>query len=330
MKCLIAGVGSIGRRHLRNLRELGVDDFVLHRRRVCERDGDDAELDGLAIESDLRAALKHQPDFAIISNPTALHLDTAHECARAGCHLFIEKPVSHTFEGCEEIAARVRSLRLAAMVGFQFRFHPGLREVKRLIEAKAIGDVVSAQAHWGEYLPAWHPWEDYRESYSARAELGGGVTLTLCHPFDYLRWLLGDVCEVYATASRRGGLGIGVEDTTDAQLVFESGATAHVHLDYVQRPPGHWLQIIGQRGTIQWNNGDGAVRLFNDEMNDWEEFAAPEGFERNTMFIDEMRHFLDCMREGTEPLCTLRDGVAALRIALAAKESALTKRRVNL
>ena len=106
------------------------------------------------------AALAHLPDFAVVSNPTALHLGTAMECARAGCHLFIEKPVSHTTDGCAELAAWVRSLRLVAMVGFQFRFHPGLREVKRLLDAGAIGDVVSAQAHWGEYLPAWHPWED--------------------------------------------------------------------------------------------------------------------------------------------------------------------------
>lgn len=327
MKCLIAGVGSIGRRHLRNLRALGVEEFVLYRRRCCS---DDRELDGLTTETDLRAALAHLPDFAVVSNPTALHLGTAMECAQAGCHLFIEKPVSHTKDGCAELAARVRSLRLVAMVGFQFRFHPGLREVKRLIEAGAIGDVVSAQAHWGEYLPAWHPWEDYRESYSARADLGGGVTLTLCHPFDYLRWLLGEVCDVSATASRSGGLGIEVEDTTDVQLVFDSGATAHVHLDYVQRPPGHWLQIIGRRGTLQWNNGDGAARLFNEETSDWEEFAAPEGFERNTMFADEMSHFLSCVREQAEPLCTLRDGGAALRIALAAKESSDTGRRVSL
>ena len=329
LKCLVAGVGSIGRRHLRNLRELGLDDFVLYRRSGSGAQ-DDEELDGLPTETSLNAALAHEPDFAVIANPTSLHLEVALECARAGCHLFIEKPVSHTLDACAELVSEVSTRRLIAMVGFQFRFHPGLWQVRRLINEGAIGKVVSAQAHWGEYLPAWHPWEDHRQSYSAREDLGGGVTLTLCHTFDYLHWLLGEVCEVFAMAGRCGGIDIEVEDTTDVQLLFDSGAIVHTHLDYVQRPPGHWLQIIGQRGSLQWNNSDGAVRLFTAGMSDWEEFPSPCGFERNKMFMDEMKHFLSCVREDVEPLCTLRDGLTTLRIALAAKESALEKRSIRL
>jgi predicted dehydrogenase len=330
LKCLIAGVGSIGRRHLRNLRAAGVSDFVLLRRSGSGGARDEGELDGLRTETDLQAALAHGPGFAVIANPTSLHLATALACARAGCHLLIEKPVGHTLEGSDELMDEARSRGLVVMVGFQFRFHPGLRRVKQLIEADEIGPVVSAQAHWGEYLPAWHPWEDHRQSYSAREDLGGGVTLTLCHPFDYLRWLLGEVREVAAMTGRRGGLGIEAEDTADVQLLFESGAAAHVHLDYVQRPPGHWLQITGQRGLLRWDNADGAVRLFRAGPNAWEEFPAPSGFERNAMFADEAQHFLQCVAERRQPLCTLADGVAALRVALAAKESSREGRRVKL
>ena len=326
LKCLIAGVGSIGRRHLRNLRALGVNDFVLYRRAGSSGAPGESELAGLPTETDLQAALSHKPDFAVIANPTALHLETAFACARAGCHLFIEKPVSHTLAGCEELAAEIERRKLVTMAGFQFRFHPGLQHIKRLLEAGAVGAVVSVQAHWGEYLPGWHPWEDHRRSYSAREDLGGGVTLTLCHPFDYLRWLLGEVRDVSAMLGRRGGLGIEVEDTAEVQLRFESGVTAQVHLDYVERPPSHRLQLIGQGGKLEWSSSDGAARCYDAKQGTWSEYPAPGGFERNRMFTDELRHFLDCMTGGAPPLCGWSDGVAALRIALAAKESAQTER----
>lgn len=324
MKCLIAGVGSIGRRHLRNLRSLGVNDFVLYRRARFNEAED--EFAGTITETNLQAALAHQPDFAVIANPTSLHLEVALACAQAGCHLFLEKPISHTLSGCDELMAAVESRGLQAMVGFQFRFHPGLAQLRRLLTENAIGPVVSVQAHWGEYLPAWHPWEDHRQSYSAREDLGGGVTLTLCHPFDYLRWLFGEVAEVAAMTSRQGGLEIETEDTVDAQLLFASGVMAHVHLDYVQRPPRHSLQIIGQQGTLQWEND--TVRLFTAPQ--WQEIPPPPGFERNTMFVDEMRHFLQCLTEKQAPICTLADGLAALRIAVMVKESARQKRTIQL
>ncbi|MFN7926782.1 MAG: Gfo/Idh/MocA family oxidoreductase [Blastocatellia bacterium] len=327
LKCLIVGVGSIGRRHLRNLRSLGVQEFILHRR--AGYDANDTELAGAIVETDLATALAHQPDVAIVANPTSLHLATALACVQAGCHLFLEKPISHTLHGCEALLREVNARQVTAMVGFQFRFHPGLMRVRELLSENAIGAVVSVQAHWGEYLPAWHPWEDHRQSYSARADLGGGVALTLCHPFDYLRWLLGEVQEVSAMTGQRGGLGIETEDTLDAQLLFASGALAQVHLDYVQRPPHHTLQLIGQQGTLHWDNETGAVRLFTAQHGAWQEFAAPPQFERNTMFVEEMRHFLHCLTTGQTPCCTLADGLAALRLAVLAKDAATQKRTLR-
>ncbi|HYE75095.1 MAG TPA: Gfo/Idh/MocA family oxidoreductase [Blastocatellia bacterium] len=329
MKCLIAGVGSIGRRHLRNLRSLGINEVVLYRRagssEQCE-----GEFSEAITEVDLNSALAHKPDFAVISNPTSLHAEVALACARANCHLFIEKPIAHKLDDCADLLREINNRNLIAMVGFQFRFHPGLWQIKRLLEEDVIGPVVSAQAHWGEYLPAWHPWEDHRQSYSARDELGGGVILTLCHPFDYLRWLLGEVAEVSAMMINRGGLEIEVEDTAQVQMRFESGAIANVHLDYVQRPADHWLQITGQRGVLRWDNSDGKARWFDIAANQWKEFSPSSNFERNTMFIDEMHHFIQCVSEHQQPLCTFDDGVAALKIALTTKESARQKRTLSL
>jgi predicted dehydrogenase len=327
LSVLITGYGSIGRRLVGNLRELGVSDITVYRTGHGTLPAND--LAGIAVETDLSAALARRPTAVFVVNPTARHIPTALAAARAGCHLFLEKPISHNLDGVADLQRIVDAQGLVCCVGFQFRFHPGLREARRLLRADAIGRMVSVRAHWGEYLPDWHPWEDYRRSYSALNELGGGVTLTLCHPFDYLRWLVGEVIEVSARLGY-DGLDIEAEDTADVQLAFESRAIASVHLDYVQRPSQHQVTFVGLRGTLHWDNQDGAVRLFQADRGEWQTIDVPKGFDRNTMFLDETRHFLECVAGTEAPVCTLDDGVRALKIALAAKQSAVQRRVCTL
>jgi len=317
---MIAGLGSIGRRHLRNLKELGEEDIVLYRSGRSTLQDD--ELAGYITETELDTALAHKPDAVIVSNPTALHLDVAIPAAEAGCHLLLEKPISHNLERVDELLAAVKRGGGKVLVGYQFRFHPGLQAVKRwLIEAR-IGKPVSAHAHWGEYLPDWHPWEDYRQSYAARRDLGGGVVLTLCHPFDYLRWLMGDVVSVTSWIGQVGELDLEVEDIVETILEFDSGAVGHVHLAYFQRPPAHRLEIVGTEGTIRWDNADGCASIYQCSEGRWENISPPDSFERNDLFIAEMKHFIDIVsRDGEESACPLDDGVRTLKVALSVLSS---------
>jgi len=315
MKFMIAGLGSIGRRHLRNLKALGEEDIVLYRSGRSTLQDD--ELEGYSTEMDLDAALAHEPDAVIVSNPTALHLDVAIPAAQAGCHLLLEKPVSHNMERVDELLAAVKHGGSKVLVGYQFRFHPGLQAVKRWLIEGRIGKPISAHAHWGEYLPDWHPWEDYRQSYAARRDLGGGVVLTLCHPFDYLRWLMGEVVSVASWTGKIGELDLEVEDVAEAILEFASGAVGHVHLDYFQRPPAHRLEMIGTEGTIRWDNIVGYASIYRSAGDRWESSTLPDGFDRNTVFMEEMKHFIDTVRGDVEPVCPLDDGVKTLQVALA-------------
>ena len=320
MKILIAGLGSIGRRHLRNFQTLNAGECVLLRTRRSTLPDD--ELAGLLTEHNLAEALqKHKPDIVVVSNPTSLHLDVAIPAAETGCHLLLEKPISRTMDRVSTLADIVKQQDVKVLVGFQFRFHPGLRHIKQLLDDDAIGPVISVHVHWGEYLPAWHPWEDYRIGYAARSDLGGGVLLTLCHPFDYLRWLIGEVKAVSAMTAQEGGLDIEVEDTANVMLRFANGALGTVHLDYVQRPPTHTLQITGQRGRILWDNADGAVHWYQTGTETWETAEMAPDFDRNTLFIQEVQHLLNCVENETEPCVNLADGIAAQKIVLAAKES---------
>ncbi len=319
MKILIAGLGSIGRRHFRNLLALGQNDLILFRSRHSTLP--DEELVGFPVETDLKAALAHKPQAAIISNPTSLHLDVATPCATAGCHLFIEKPISHTLQGVQELQTAVLKNNVRVLIGFHFRQHPNLQRMREIISMGDLGSPTSVQAHWGEYLPNWHPWENYRVGYSARKNLGGGVILTLSHPLDYLRWIFGEVEALWAFHSNSGFLDVDVDDNANIGLRFQNGLLGSVHLDYLQRPGKHWLNVITNHGSLHWQAETGNLQVFRSETNQLDEYKMPQDFSRNDLFLSEMRHFLQVCEGNEQPLCTLQDGIAALRLALAAYES---------
>jgi len=329
MRYLIAGLGSIGRRHFRNLRALGENDIVLLRSHKATLSDD--ELTGFPVVADLPVALKeHKPDAVIVATPTALHLDVAIPAAQAGCHILLEKPISGSLERVDLLEAAVKRSGSRILVGFQFRFHPTLKKAAELITSGALGKVLTVHAHWGEYMPNWHPWEDYRQSYAARNELGGGVIRTLTHPLDYVRWLVGEVTEVRALTGHVSPLEMDAEDVAEIGLRFTGGAIGGVHVNYVQRPPVHRVEIVGTQGTLRWDNADGVLHFYRipQLFGEWsaappvvvmEQFAPPEGFERNAMFIDQMRHFIDIVRGDAEPVCTLHDGIRALELAMEAR-----------
>ena len=319
MKLLIAGLGSIGRRHLRNLLALGESDILLYRTNKSTLADD--ELVPFPTFTDLEQALAQNPDAVIVSNPTAAHMGVALPAAEAGCHLFIEKPISHNLQDLDRLKQALEKHNRQLLVGFHFRYHPVLEQIKQIIESGKIGRPLSAHVHWGEYLPAWHPWEDYRSAYAARAELGGGVVLTLCHPFDYLRWLIGEVDNLSARVAKVSDLEISVEDHADVSLQFENGCMGFVHLDYYQRPAAHWLQITTSNGFIYWDNESGSAKVYNVADKAWQVFNLPAGFERNNLFLGEMAHFLSMVKDGTPPQCDYLDGLRALKIALAVHSS---------
>jgi predicted dehydrogenase len=331
MKFLIAGLGSIGRRHFRNLITLGEKDIVLLRSHRATLPDD--ELESYPVETDLHEALKkHKPNAVIVANPTSMHLDIAIPAAEAGCVILLEKPISDSLDRVEQLQHAAQKSGSQILVGFQFRYHPTLNKACELIQTNVLGKILTVHAHWGEYLPQWHPWEDYRRSYAARADLGGGVIVTLTHPFDYLRFLLGDVESLWSFNGHISPLEVDVEDIAEIGLKFKSGAVGGVHLNYVQRPPTHRLEIVGTEGTLRWDNADGILHHYrmpapfgsfsdNPPAPVIESFAPPEGFERNQLFVAQMRHFIETTRGESEPICTLEDGIQALRLALAARQS---------
>lgn len=345
-KALFVGLGGIGQRHLRNLRSLRGDEVevIAYRTRgQTQTLTDKLEIEpganleqkyGVRTVPSLDAALEEKPDVVFITNPSSLHVPIARAAAQRGCDLFIEKPLSDSLDGLEALATLVEEKRLVTLVGYQLRFHPLIAALRELLDAKAIGPVLAVKAEVGEYLPYWHKYEDYRQMYASRRELGGGVVLSQIHELDYLYSLFGMPRRVFAMGGHLSSLEIDVEDVASISMEHEDRETGrllpiHLHQDYVQRPPSRTCTVIGDRGRIhldfhamsirQW---DGDAKLVLDK--------SVAGFERNQLFLDLMTHFLACVDERKPTMVTVRDGMQSMRMALAARESLETRRVVEL
>ena len=319
MRFLIIGCGSIGKRHLRNLEKLGYRD--IHAFDVQQHVLKDIRQEfGINTYSNLDVALEQYPDIVILSNPTAFHIPFAIASAKKGAHLFIEKPVSHSMEGVQELLASVREQNLVTFVAYSLRFFDGIILMRDLLNQGQIGKPYYVHAESGQYLPDWRPGNDYSKTYSAKAEKGGGVVLDLSHEIDYLLWLFGPVRNVDSVLGKVSDLEIDVEDSADILMEHSSGVISSVHLDYLQRAPTRNCKIVGSEGTLIWDYWMNSVRVFSMSTGDWE--IIDYHTDRNDMYINELKHFIECVEHKTETLIPLEEGIRALQIALAAKESA--------
>jgi predicted dehydrogenase len=327
MKGLVIGGGSIGRRHLANLRVLGVQELA-----VAENDG--ARRDAVAAELSVRAfpeiqlGLQWQPDFVVIATPTHLHLEQAARVVSEGFHVFVEKPLSHSATGLSELSDLVESKKITSMVGCNMRFHPGPARVKRLLMEERVGRVLFARVHTGSYLPDWRPLADYRTNYAAREETGGGCILDCIHEIDLTRWYLGDAREVICMAGHLSSLDIATEDVASIICRHLSGAVSEIHLDYVQQTYERGCQIVGEQGSIFWEFTAKQVRWFDGGTEKWTTFSEPEGWQVNEMYVDEMKHFIECVVDGRPTTLPIPEAMAVMQIAFAAKASAREGRTV--
>lgn len=317
MKFLIIGLGSIGQRHTRNLHNLGYKDII------ALRTGKSTKPFDLEIEcfKDSDEAYRRKPDAVLVCNPTSLHIPTALEAANRGCHILIEKPLSDSLDKAKELQAIVREKKLTTLVAYNFRFHPAVARIKELIVGDFLGGVYFVRSQFASYLPAWHPWEDYKKSYASRADLGGGVVLTSSHELDMLRWLFGKYEKVSSTISSGKYLGIGAEELALIHIQFAGGVLAEVNLNYIQEPPKRYIEIVGEKGILFYDFYKDGIKFYSKEQKKWSTlFEPPEAAAEDT-FSRELLHFIDCVKKGKETICSIDEGIETVRMALDAKNN---------
>ena len=283
------------------------------------------EYYGLATFDTLEAALAWKPDMVFVTNPISMHIVTAIAAAEAGCHVFIEKPLDCSSEAVPQLQQLVRERGLACMVGYQLRYHPGYLKIKALLDSCALGRIISADLHFGEWLPGMHPYEDYRESNAARSEQGGGVVLCLSHEIDMAYWLFGKPRRVFAMGGHLSNLELDVEDSADILLACIHGDRefpVHVHLDFLQKPARRYIHIAGEKGSLVFDYPSNRLQV--NFLGAEPEVTFYDHFQRNDMFLAEVKDFIASASLGIPPPISLVDGAVVLEICLAAKQSMAT------
>lgn len=328
MRVLVAGTGSVGRRHIANLCRLGCEVVAYsYRGRVPEIEGVSTSI---SVVTDMEEGWGSKPDALVVANSTEQHLEVALEAARQGIHLYIEKPLSISLEGVRELTDLVQAKELVVEAGFMLRFHPNLVWMKDFLASGQLGELMYLRAAVGQWLPDWRPGTDYRLGYSADPGKGGGVIFDLVHELDLVNWLGGRVVDVSAMARDTRLLEIQSEAIAQIGLRLESKALAQVHLDYVRPGYGRTLEIVGHRGVLHCDYSQGTVTLGESDGSVRVVHSCPSGFDRNAMFLMAMAHFLRRISDSSvPPASSLTDGIESLRVALACYRSVSERRNIR-
>jgi predicted dehydrogenase len=331
MKALFFGLGGAGQRHLRNLRTLRPEAEIAAVRHTGRRFviGSDLKADfsadvavkyGVKELKTIAEGLSFKPDFAVVASPSSRHVETCVALLEAGIPVFVEKPASVNRAGLDKLVGLARKKPL--MVGYHLRFHPCVKRLRELIDTKRVGRVQSVEVAVHSHMPSWHGYEKPDSFYAGRKDLGGGVVLTEIHEIDLLAWLFGLPTRVTAFRGNASDLGLDVEDTVGAVLEQKDAGRIFpvtLMLSFMQRPPARRFAVNGSEGrivmdiprlTVAVESVTGATDLFQ----------VPD-FDRNTIFIEELSHFLDCVESGEEPSASIASVAPGERTALAILES---------
>lgn len=325
VKIIVVGCGSIGRRHLKNILSLGhevagVDLSEEYRKWVEEN---------LEVKTygDLEEAIKIEtPEACFVCTPPSTHIPIAKKAIEHGIHVFVEKPLSNSLEGVDELIKAAKERKLKIAIGYNLRFNKGIAKLKELVDSGKIGKVCYSRLIVGQYLPDWRPWQDYRKSYTAKKSLGGGIILDASHELDYARWIFGEPKAVTCVAKKVSSLDVETEDNADILIEFKKGSVGNVHLDFVRRDYRRGCEVVGEKGTLELFFNDKIV-LLNPEKKGEEVFDVKEDV--NFMYIEEEKQFLECIEKGGEPVVNAEEGKRSLQLALDAKQSAKEQRRLE-
>ena len=324
MKIFVLGCGSIGSRHVQNLKSLGFNNIIAY-------DLNDNLLSSFVNKysvtpvKSIKDGVAQRPDVAFICLPTNFHIEASISLADAGIHLFIEKPLDVQLDNVPLLLEPIEKNQVINMVGCNYRFDAGMILMKQFLDEGQIGHPYSLRATFGFYLPDWRPKTDYRKNYAAKKDAGGGVILDRIHEIDYVLWLLGDVKAIYGLSSRLGDLDIETEDMAEIVLQHKNGVISNIHLDYLRREYLCACEICGYDGIISWDFKKRKLKLYKAANKEWTDYSSHMQQDTNSMYIEEVKYFLECVEENLESCNTVKDASHTLKIALWARESTLSK-----
>jgi len=338
-KILFIGLGGAGQRHLRIFKDLlGADcqytcfrstrtTPLLNANFSIDDSATVEDHHGLTSFDSLQAALDDDPDLAVISTPSSLHFDAAMMAAEKGVGVFIEKPFSHNLAGFDKFRETVLAKELPFFISYQRRYHDLIRTAGDIITSGQLGDIFSAVFNVASYVPAWHAYEDYRDLYACRRELGGGVLLTEIHELDLCHWFFGSPTTVSCNGGTLSGAPIDVEDTAHINLEYP-GLAVSVNLCFMQRHNRRDFYVAGSKGYLEWNQDGNRLTIEDYASGKITNLSEPD-FGNDDMFVAQAKHFLnDC--SAADSAKNLETARASLAMVEAARQSMEPGRRVGV
>jgi predicted dehydrogenase len=256
----------------------------------------------------LEEAGEFRPEALVVASPTSAHVEGLRWAVEHRVHAYLEKPIAARSAGVGEMLRAAGTAGLVVAVGYNLRFHPAIEAIHDTVRAGGIGRLLSVRAEVGQYLPDWHPNEDYRDSYAARAELGGGALLTLSHELDFVRWIAGEVEDVRGLAERVSGLELDVDDVAELLIRHEGGVVSSIHMDMLDRCYNRRSRWIGERATVDWQ-WDEPVRLLPSGEVIWSELTPLDA-----TYEAALEDFFAAIETGGGPRCTGWDGLRTLKL----------------
>jgi predicted dehydrogenase len=311
MKILFIGLGSIGQRHLRNLLTLGTFEYYAYRRRNIELPEEFKDIK-ITLINDLSELEKIKPQLCIISAPPIVQQEVLPIIIKNGIDFFVEKPIGIDLKGLQDLLPIVKEKEIISMVGYNLRYHPIHKRLMQLIGQGVLGNICSIRSVVGQYLPDWHPHEDYRFGYSANKKLGGGAILDLIHEIDFVYSLFGKVNELKSFSAKTSHLEIDVEDVAEIIMKFASGVLGSVHVDYVNRRGQRDGMIVGDEASVKYDLLKSELTIIHkDSLEEVEKFD----FARNDMYRNELSDLLNAVVSRVELINNFAEGLEVLGYA---------------
>lgn len=334
MKILQIGLGSMGKRRLRNLQALNEKDVIAFDLRADRREEVEEKF-GIKTFSNFEEVMKEKPEIFIISVPPDIHLEYQLYAAKNNIHFFTEASVVK--DGLDELIEILKGKNIVGVPSSTLRFHPAVKRIKKLVDSQTIGKLCTFTHHSGQYLPDWHPWEKVTEFYVSNKETGGGREIV---PFElsWITWIFGEVEKVTGVVANTLNFGNNIDDVYHAILTFKSGLTAYLLIDVVSRFAYRHFKLLGSEGVIEWDWNKKEVSVFDPNKTEWQFYkedlgTAHEGYNPNIieeMYIDEINHFLNAVRGKEKYHYSMEDDLKILDILYKIEESYLNQETIKI
>tara|TARA_Y100001978_G_scaffold192764_1_gene198194 strand:- start:518 stop:1501 length:984 start_codon:yes stop_codon:yes gene_type:complete len=316
-KILICGLGSIGRRYLRIIKNNWPEFEV-----AVLRSGYGPKCEELKLIDyqplNIKDSIDWEPDAVIISSPANIHFDQAIAFGSSGIPCLIEKPLGTSNESFEKSKKLIHlSKSVTMLLGYIYRHDPCANLIKNRLNKNTLGKIVEADFYCGSWLPNWRQDIDYLNSVSANKELGGGVLLELSHEIDIANWFLGPIKINFANLKSSGLLPIDVEDRAYLMAENDKGVQISIRLNFCSEPSKRKIEIRGEKGQIFWDLIHGKLEISN-ENNDI--YQSNLNIDRDSLFLIQIKHFFDCIFGKYKPKCSISEGIYILELIREAKK----------